>query len=392
MSKKNKITIIGAGYVGMSMAVLLSQNNDVCLLDKDPAKVNKINLKESPIKDKEIEEYLYNKKLNLIATDIADNAFKNSDYVIIATPTSYNEDSQYFDTSSVEQMVEISLRKSKNALIVIKSTIPIGFIDKLIKKHNTNNIIFSPEFLREGKALFDNLYPSRIIVSSNSIRSRDFANLLAKEAIKKEIPIYLMSTKEAESVKLFANSYLAMRISYFNELDNFAIKNGLDTKNIIEGICSDERIGNFYNNPSFGYGGYCLPKDTKQLLANYKDIPQSIIGAIVESNCKRKEFIVEEIKNIGVKKVGIYRLIMKSCSDNFRSSAVQDIITGLRNLDIEVFIYEPIIEENTFETINIVKDLSLFKEKADLIIANRIDDDILDVIDKIYSRDIFQNN
>ena len=392
MANKKNITIIGAGYVGMSLATLLSKHNKVCLLDIDKEKVKNINLKKSPIKDKDIEDYLLNKKLDLFATTNSDEAFKFSDYIIIATPTSYDEVTNNFDTSSVEKMIAIALKSNKNALIVIKSTVPIGFTEKLIKKHKNSEIIFSPEFLREGNALYDNLNPSRIIVSNNSENSIEFAKLLSQSASKKDISIYEVSPCEAESIKLFANSYLAMRVSYFNELDNFALKNNLDSRNIIEGVCSDERIGNHYNNPSFGYGGYCLPKDTKQLLSNFTNVPQNLIGAIVNSNDTRKDFIIDHINSLGIKSIGVYRLIMKSSSDNYRFSAIQDVMNGLRDKGLNIVIYEPTLQEETFNNFSVEPNLSIFKDQSELIIANRIDNNILDVRGKIYSRDIFQNN
>ena len=392
MANKKNITIIGAGYVGMSLATLLSKHNKVCLLDIDKEKVKNINLKKSPIKDKDIEDYLLNKKLDLFATTNSDEAFKFSDYIIIATPTSYDEVTNNFDTSSVEKMIAIALKSNKNALIVIKSTVPIGFTEKLIKKHKNSEIIFSPEFLREGNALYDNLNPSRIIVSNNSENSIEFAKLLSQSATKKDISIYEVSPCEAESIKLFANSYLAMRVSYFNELDNFALKNNLDSRNIIEGVCSDERIGNHYNNPSFGYGGYCLPKDTKQLLSNFTNVPQNLIGAIVNSNDTRKDFIIDHINSLGIKSIGVYRLIMKSSSDNYRFSAIQDVMNGLRDKGLNIVIYEPTLQEETFNNFSVEPNLSIFKDQSELIIANRIDNNILDVRGKIYSRDIFQNN
>ena len=388
-----KITVCGTGYVGLSLATLLSQNNEVIALDIIPEKVEMINNRISPIKDEYIEKYFKEKKLNLKATLDYKEALKDSNYVIISTPTNYDEKTNYFDTSSVEDVIKKVIEVcGNNTTMVVKSTIPVGFIDSIKEKYKIDNIFFSPEFLREGKALYDNLYPSRIIVGEKSERAKIFAELLKNSALKEDIPVLFMNSKEAEAVKLFANTYLALRVSYFNELDTYAELKGLNTKDIIEGVCLDPRIGTQYNNPSFGYGGYCLPKDTKQLLANYKDVPQDIITSIVKSNDTRKQHITDMILNKNPKVVGVYRLTMKSGSDNFRASAIQSVIKNLRNNNVNIIIYEPTIKENTFDDIEVVHDLKLFKEMSDVVIANRIEDELEDIIDKVYTRDIFKNN
>ena len=386
------LSIVGLGYVGLSNAILLSQHNHVIAIDNDDERIKLINEHKSPIHDREIIEYLKNKKLNLEATLDWKSAFERSEIVIIATPTDYDEQKNYFNTSSVESVIENVISVNKDALIIIKSTIPVGFINSARKKFKTENIIFSPEFLREGKALYDNLYPSRIIVGEQSDRGQKFANLLLQGALKKDVSILLTDTTEAEAIKLFANTYLAMRVAFFNELDTYAEIKKLDTKQIIEGICLDPRIGDHYNNPSFGYGGYCLPKDTKQLLANYKDVPNNIITAIVNANNTRKKFIVDQILLNKPKTVGIYRLVMKQGSDNFRSSAVQNIIKKLKENKVEIIIYEPSISLDTFNDTIVENNLGHFKNKSDIIITNRLDDDLLDVLDKVYTRDIFNNN
>ena len=386
------LSIVGLGYVGLSNAILLSQHNNVIAIDNDNERVKLINEHKSPIHDREIIEYLKNKKLNLEATLDWKSAFEKSEIVIIATPTDYDEQKNYFNTSSVESVIENVVSINKDALIIIKSTIPVGFINSVRKKFKTENIIFSPEFLREGKALYDNLYPSRIIVGEQSDRGQKFANLLLQGALKKDVSILLTDTTEAEAIKLFANTYLAMRVAFFNELDTYAEIKKLDTKQIIEGICLDSRIGDHYNNPSFGYGGYCLPKDTKQLLANYKDVPNNIITAIVNANNTRKKFIVDQILLNKPKTVGIYRLVMKQGSDNFRSSAVQTIIKKLKENKVEIIIYEPSIFLDVFNDTIVENNLGHFKNKSDIIITNRLDDDLLDVLDKVYTRDIFNNN
>lgn len=388
-----KIAIAGTGYVGLSLAVLLSQKNNVCAYDIIKEKVDMINNKLSPIKDNYIQEFLSTKKLNLKATTNYKKAFEDAEYIIVCTPTNYDEKKNNFDTSSIEDVIE-KVKKIKNnkALIVIKSTIPIGYTENIRKKYKNNNIIFSPEFLREGKALYDNLHPSRIIVGEKSERAEKFANLLLQGSEEKNAKIKLMNSNEAEAVKLFANTYLAMRVSFFNELDTFAELKGFNSKDIIDGVSLDKRIGQHYNNPSFGYGGYCLPKDTKQLLANYEEIPQSLIGAIVKSNDLRKEHILKEILKRNPKKVGIYRLNMKNGSDNFRSSAIIDIMEKLKKEKIELIIYEPTIKNKLYNDYNICNDLNKFKKDSDIIIANRYNEDLEDVKEKIYSRDIFNKN
>ncbi len=393
-----KIAVAGTGYVGLSMAVLLSQQNEVYALDIVPEKIEKINNKISPIKDKEIQTFLSEKKLNLTATSDDILAYKNADFVVVSTPTNYDDKKNYFDTSSVESVIKKVIEVNSNAVIVIKSTIPIGFSNSMKKKYSTENILFSPEFLREGKALYDNLYPSRIIIGTDLNnekilkKAEVFAKLLKEAAIKQTVDVKIMNVTEAETVKLFSNSYLAMRVSFFNELDTFSVVHGLNTKDIIKGVCADPRIGDYYNNPSFGYGGYCLPKDTKQLLANYKGVPQNIISAIVSSNKTRKDFIAEQIISKNPKIVGIYRLTMKTGSDNFRQSSIQGIIKRLKAKNIDIVIYEPTIKEKIFLDSVIVKNINTFKQVSDVIIANRYDDSISDVKDKVYTRDLFSRD
>ncbi|MDA5607300.1 nucleotide sugar dehydrogenase [Pasteurella multocida] len=384
-----KITIAGAGYVGLSNAVLLAQHHNVILLDIDQNKVDLINNKKSPITDKEIEDFLQNKSLTMMATTDKEVALKNADFVIIATPTDYNTETGYFNTSTVEAVIEQTLSINPQATIIIKSTIPVGFTEKMRQKFNTPNLIFSPEFLREGKALYDNLYPSRIIVGSTSYQAKVFADMLTQCARKKDVTVLFTHNTEAEAVKLFANTYLAMRVAFFNELDTYASLHHLNTKDIINGISTDPRIGTHYNNPSFGYGGYCLPKDTKQLLANYADVPQNLIEAIVKSNETRKRFITHDVLNKKPKTVGIYRLIMKSGSDNFRASAILDIMPHLKENGVEIVIYEPTLNQQAFEDYPVINQLSEFINRSDVILANRSEPDLNQCSHKIYTRDIF---
>lgn len=385
-----KITVAGTGYVGLSLATLLSQNNEVIALDIIPEKVEMINNRISPIKDEYIEKYFKEKELNLKATLDYKEALRDAEYVIISTPTNYDEEKNYFDTSSVEDIIKKVMEVgNKYTTMVVKSTIPVGFIKNVKEKYNIDNIFFSPEFLREGKALYDNLYPSRIIVGEKSKRAEIFAKLLLDSAEKKEVNVLYMNSTEAEAVKLFANTYLALRVAYFNELDTYAEIKGLNAKDIIDGVCLDPRIGNHYNNPSFGYGGYCLPKDTKQLLANYKDVPQNLIQAIVTANTTRKEFITEEVLKQKPEVVGIYRLTMKSGSDNFRSSAIQDIIKNLRANNIKVIIYEPTLNKEEFDGFKVVNDINEFKNTSSIILANRQEELLNDVKEKVYTRDLY---
>ena len=384
-----KIAVAGTGYVGLSLATLLSVDNEVVALDVIEEKVNMINDRISPIQDEYIEKYFNEKELNLKATLDYKEAFEGAKFIIISTPTNYDDELNYFDTSSVEDIIEKVIGMNIDTTMVVKSTIPVGFINKMKEKYNIDNIMFSPEFLREGKALYDNLYPSRIIVGEKSKRAEEFANLLKDACLKDDVTIKYMNSTEAEAVKLFANTYLALRVSYFNELDTYAEMKGLNTKDIIDGVCLDPRIGSHYNNPSFGYGGYCLPKDTKQLLANYKDVPQNMIEAIVKSNKTRKQHIATEILKRNPKVVGVYRLTMKSGSDNFRASAIQDVISILKDNGVNVIIYEPTLKENTFNGFEVVHDLKLFKDVSNIILVNRVDDKLNDVQDMIYTRDIF---
>lgn len=387
-----KIAVAGTGYVGLSIATLLSQNNEVVALDIIPEKVEKINKRISPIQDEYIEKFFKEKELHLKATLDYTEAFTDAQYIVISTPTNYDEEKNFFDTSSVEDIIEKVLSLHLNATMIIKSTIPVGYVEKMKKKYGIDNLIFSPEFLREGKALYDNLYPSRIIVGEQSERAKIFANLLKEAALKEDIPVLYMNNTEAEAVKLFANTFLALRVAYFNELDTYAEMKGLNTKDIIEGVCLDPRIGNFYNNPSFGYGGYCLPKDTKQLKANYKDVPENLISAIVESNRTRKEHIANQILKRNPRVVGIYRLTMKMDSDNFRASAIQDIIKILKQNDVKILIYEPTLNQKDFDECPVEKSLENFCEECDVILANRMDKALTQIKDKVYTRDLFSRD
>ena len=387
-----KIAVAGTGYVGLSIATVLSQKNEVVALDVVPEKVKMINERKSPIRDEYIEDYLANKQLNLRATLDYKDAFEGAKYIVISTPTNYDDERNYFDTSTVEDIIEKVISMNSSATMVIKSTIPVGYVKSIKAKYGIDNIMFSPEFLREGKALYDNLYPSRIIVGEKSERAKEFANLLKDCALKEEIEIKYMDATEAEAVKLFANTYLALRVSYFNELDTYAELKGLNTKDIIDGVCLDPRIGTHYNNPSFGYGGYCLPKDTKQLLANFNDVPQNLIRAIVRSNRTRKSHIAEMIMRRDPDIVGVYRLTMKKDSDNFRASAIQGVIERLKDEGVDIIIYEPTLNDSEFNGCKVVNDFDEFAKKADVILANRMEEQLSSVEDKVYTRDLYRKD
>ena len=386
------ITVVGAGYVGLASAMLLSQNHEIMIFDIDPIKIDKLSNRISPIHDPEIQDFMNNEKISFSVTMNSKEAYEGADFIILATPTDYDAENNYFDTSSVEKVIDEAILINPDAVIVLKSTVPVGYTEMIKKQFNSQNIVFSPEFLREGSALYDNLHPSRVIVGEKSDRGKEIADLFTKAAIKKDIEVLLVDSSEAESVKLFSNTYLAMRVSFFNELDSYAEAQGLDSLEIIKGVCLDQRIGDHYNNPSFGYGGYCLPKDTKQLKANYRDVPNSLISAIVDANSTRKDFISESIIKKNPQTVGIHRLIMKSGSDNYKSSSIQGIMKRIKAKGIETIVYEPELTDESFYNSKVINDLNEFKSLSDLIVANRMSDELLDVKSKVYTRDLFHDD